>query len=335
MKAIDAREIKGSVDYGIISIKPEEYRALIQRFRPEAYIKGLQRQYGMATVMGKHGNSYRVVMMKCAEAAEGEAQAAAQAMIRDLSPSWILVVGIAGAVPDDAFTLGDVVVGNRVVDFTLNALKPGGVVELGLTGGPMMPEVQGVVANLEVLALNFEEWNSKESIGVPRPEVSFEENSFVAHDREWNDKIRMALTRHFVDHARDRPWFIDGAIGSSDSLMRDTERLSLLLAAARQVKAVEMELAGVYRAAHDNNVPVLSIRGISDIIGFRRSEDWTRYACEVAASFTLAFLKAEPKNPVRTWKEEIKYESRWMLSDRPSVPLLSLIFGKMESLSKK
>lgn len=229
-------------------------------------------------------------------------------MIKDLRPAWILVVGIAGGVPDDAFTLGDIVVGSRVVDFTLNALKPGGVVELGLTGGPMDAEVQGAISNLEVLARRFEEWNSEEKIGFPRPEIFLEASNFIAQDQEWRDKIHSSPRRHFIDRAGRPPRLFDGTIGSSSSLIKDEQRLKLLLSAARQIKAVEMELAGAYRAAHDNHIPIMSIRGISDIVGYRRSEDWIVYACEAAASFTLAFLKAEPKAPVRTWKDDIKYD---------------------------
>src|SRR5258708_37934265 len=36
--------------------------------------------------------------------------------------------------------------------------------------------------------------------------------------------------------------------------------------------------------------PVLAIRGISDIVGYRRDADWTKYACHSAASFTKAFI---------------------------------------------
>ena len=54
-----------------------------------------------------------------------------------------------------------------------------------------------------------------------------------------------------------------------------------------------MEAAGVYRAARsaEREYPLLVVRGLSDIVGFKRSDEWTRYACHTAASFTSALLR--------------------------------------------
>ena len=80
---------------------------------------------------------------------------------------------------------------------------------------------------------------------------------------------------------------ITGAIASSDRLIKDDETLSVWLKIARQVVAVEMESAGIYKATQERNVPFLAIRGISDVVGFKRHPDWTAYACETAAAFAL------------------------------------------------
>jgi len=85
---------------------------------------------------------------------------------------------------------------------------------------------------------------------------------------------------------------IAGPIASSDRLIKDAEILQVWLKFARQVQAVEMESAGVYRATHGRLIPFLAIRGISDVVGFKRHPDWTEYACHAAAAFLLAFLKA-------------------------------------------
>jgi len=49
-----------------------------------------------------------------------------------------------------------------------------------------------------------------------------------------------------------------------------------------------MELGGVYKAAQRPDKPVLSVRGISDVVGFSRSPAWTEYACHTAAAFAHA-----------------------------------------------
>ena len=43
---------------------------------------------------------------------------------------------------------------------------------------------------------------------------------------------------------------------------------------------------------------MLSIRGLSDIVGFKRQDAWTKYACASAAAFTRAYLRTQPV-PIR------------------------------------
>lgn len=46
-------------------------------------------------------------------------------ILRDLQPAFILVVGIAGGVPSNSHTLGDVVVSTHIYDFRLGAVDRG------------------------------------------------------------------------------------------------------------------------------------------------------------------------------------------------------------------
>jgi nucleoside phosphorylase len=45
-------------------------------------------------------------------------------------------------------------------------------------------------------------------------------------------------------------------------------------------------------------VPLLAIRGISDVVGLKREPGWTAYACHSAAAFVRAFLATRPIEPV-------------------------------------
>ena len=62
--------------------------------------------------------------------------------------------------------------------------------------------------------------------------------------------------------------------------------------AAKNVCGIEMELAGVYHAVHDSESDprLISIRGLSDIVGYRRDEGWTEFACHSSASFAAALI---------------------------------------------
>jgi nucleoside phosphorylase len=53
-----------------------------------------------------------------------------------------------------------------------------------------------------------------------------------------------------------------------------------------------MESAGVYIPCQRNNIPVLAIRGISDIVGWKRDEAWTLYACHTAAAYARMLIAA-------------------------------------------
>ena len=75
--------------------------------------------------------------------------------------------------------------------------------------------------------------------------------------------------------------------------MKDPELLFPWIATARDIRAVEMESGGVYRAARER-CPMLAIRGISDLVGLKRSDDWTKFACASAAAFTRAYLRTRP-----------------------------------------
>jgi hypothetical protein len=89
---------------------------------------------------------------------------------------------------------------------------------------------------------------------------------------------------------------VSGAIGSSDGLIKDPQVLIAWLRTARNLLAVEMESAGVHKAARDR-CSWLAIRGISDIVGLERNEDWTLYAAATAAAFARAYLRTSPIDP--------------------------------------
>jgi len=129
-----------------------------------------------------------------------------------------------------------------------------------------------------------------------RPPVDLTDDRFYGDD-DWKESVRQKVRRHFARAPRP-PLAITGAIASSDRLIKDDETLSVWLKIARQVVAVEMESAGIYKATHGRNVPFLAIRGISDMVGFKRDPDWTAYACETAAAFARAFLLTRPIEPI-------------------------------------
>lgn len=89
---------------------------------------------------------------------------------------------------------------------------------------------------------------------------------------EWQRELRATLEHHHCKGTTPRaPVYAAGPIASSDRLVKDPAVLIPWLTTARNLLAVEMESGGVYSTVRER-CPILAIRGISDIIGLKRSD---------------------------------------------------------------
>lgn len=292
---MQANEIKGQVDFGIITIREDEFAAVLDRFPPEQHARG-RRRYSICHVQAGFGEAYLVAVVRCPSQGNGEAQNVARDMIDDLDPQWLVLVGIAGSVPDDEFTLGDVVVATRVYDFCVQATLQDRPSEFSIAGGGMHPNVQALVAHLPAMRAQLEGWNEESSISKPRPRANLRASNFYGSPA-WQAKTKAALKTHFGRSVPSRqPIVTARPIAAGDQLMKDTDTLQIWRQTARHIGAIEMELAGVYHAARrpEREYPILAIRGISDIVGYKRHRDWTTYACHSAAAFAHALIRARP-----------------------------------------
>lgn len=206
--------------------------------------------------------SYTVAILRCTEQGNGEAQAAARDLLEDLAPAWILVVGIAGGVPAREFSLGDVVVSTRIVDFSVEAVLKDHSREYALAGGPLLPVAAKLAADIPAMVQDGEldVWNNEATIGMQLPRVEIADDKFYGDDA-WKKDVRETIERRFGARSLRRPLVTTGAIGSSDRLIKDAEILQVWRKVTRQVQAVEMESAGISRAAHGRQVPFLAIEG--------------------------------------------------------------------------
>jgi nucleoside phosphorylase len=289
-------DAKGKVDIGIITIREDEFEAVLAQLSVEQLLAGRQR-YAFSRVKTAAEDEYLIASVRCLEPGTGQAQEVARTMIDELDPQWILLIGIAGSMPHDEYTLGDVILASRVHDFSVSAaieIGDGRVQEFALGGGPMHPEIQTLLANLPALNMFLADWSSESVLGVARPSVKLAATNFYG-DESWKKRVRASLRRYFRgERIRDYPKALVGSMASSGTLVKDTQLAEQWLKTSRDIRAIEMELAGVYQAAWGSNKPVLAIRGISDVVGFRRCPEWTAYACRTAACFALALLRSRP-----------------------------------------
>jgi nucleoside phosphorylase len=200
------------------------------------------------------------------------------------------VVGIAGAVPGD-LTLGDAVFGNHVHDLTVQEVRSDGTRAFSIKGGPIAIVAQNILANLSVsLPAHLSNLN------LPSPLPKIDPEAKIKGSTKAKNKILNRLKERYgtPPRAPGTPFFIDGEIASSDTLVKYGELVGEWRKIAKHILAVEMESAGACKAGREHTppVPVIPVRAISDVIGLERDDAWTDYACQVAAAFALAFVRS-------------------------------------------
>jgi nucleoside phosphorylase len=284
------------VDIAIITVTKEEHEAVRKQLPSLGDLVETNRTYALCKIHSQlHG--FSIALVNAIEQGPTAGYDVTRDAIEDLDPYCIFVVGIAGAVPDADFTLGDVIVATRLHDFTVGAIKEGSDSEFQDQGGPMARVVQDLVMHLRSRDDKLSGWNEPEQITVPRPSVRLDLQNFYGSE-EWRNKTLEALNVYFGPQPRrSHPDWIARPIASSGFLVKDTHLVERWLTHARHIAAIEMELGGVYKAAAqriDKQYPILAIRGISDIVGFKRDPAWTEYACNSAASFMIMLLKCMP-----------------------------------------
>jgi nucleoside phosphorylase len=292
------------VDFAIITIREDEFEAVLQRFPAEAENGASGRTYGICQVQTKTGKSCRVAVVRSSEQGNDAAQQVANDVISDLMPQMLLVVGIAGGIPKNDFTLGDVIISTRINNLNVNKRFEDGSEETDMRGG-IHPRISNITASLLLHQKALTGWNNPASIILDRPEVDWsqfetdEMKAKLADDHKnasWYKKVQMSITKQLwgTKNSTRNPRFVTGTIASSNSVVRNIDLLVQWLQGARSILAVEMESAGVYQATQKilQQYPVMAIRGISDIIGFERDDEWAKYACHSAAAFAYAFITA-------------------------------------------
>jgi len=269
------------VDFAIITILPEEFNAIDARFSPDVYNDPVtQNTYGISHVQTKAGKDCIVATASSYGPGNDDSQKIANNIIHDLDPQMLLVVGIGGGVPDTDFTLGDVVVSSHIHNFDVNAIKADKT-SYDVQGG-IHPLISNITANLGLYRRLLEGWNSEASLTMPRPTIHLTEEELLKRidknvDEAWREKVEKSFKWHFGTSQRSTraPIVFAGPIASSNTLVRNYSTLAQWLQVARRIRAVEMEVAGVYRAAQNihHQYPVMTIRGMSDIIGFERDDE--------------------------------------------------------------
>jgi len=139
-----AASYKGKVDVTIITIRDDEYLAVLQGFSDRHAVRG--RNIDEVTSVGTRAGVATVAVYRCPSQANSVAQTLATNLLDGLARRSLLAIGIAAGVPSTQYTLGDVIFGMRVVDLSVTPALEGRQPEYNADGWDMLEErLQGGV----------------------------------------------------------------------------------------------------------------------------------------------------------------------------------------------
>jgi nucleoside phosphorylase len=298
---LQAIDLKGKVHAAIITIRHDEYEAMESRLGKVQTVVG-NNTYKYAELTPHEGDPISVVLTRVVGQGNTRAQAVASNIINELDPAWLILVGIAGGVPDTEYSLGDVVLATYLHDFSLTAATDDGVTRQHM-GGDMHREVErflstravGTDGNRLRKLAGFDSDPELVNHPVVYSEDIQDSERYYGPDA-YRAKVKRTIALRFPDGKRKGgPLVRQGPCANGNVLVKSANLLKTWQESARHIVQVEMELGGVYEAARTlgrENYPVLAIRGLSDIVGFARDGNWTGYACKTAAAFTFAVLES-------------------------------------------
>src|SRR5579872_5474490 len=136
---LKASDVRG-IDFGILTVRTDEFESVLKHFPGRETAEGKGSYYEFSRERTREGNQVSVAVTRCSEQGLMPAHEATRELIDDLDPAWILLVGIAGGVPSDDYCLGDVILANRIYDFSVSAEiqeRENHDREWNATGGPV------------------------------------------------------------------------------------------------------------------------------------------------------------------------------------------------------
>lgn len=291
-------DVKGRVKYAVISIRVDEFKSMLSRFPDRTPVEGGNNNYEFTEIDVKN-EKIGMVFCRCPDQGTLIAQTVTSDLIRDLNPEWIFLVGIAGGVPYSEYCLGDVIIANRLYDFSVTEALEGGQMSLDTRGGPMHKSVDNLIASLPAWEPRLEKWATQKFLTLKKPQENAPDD--INSDKyygplEWRKNVKNNIqTHHPQGQKRGKtPKVFIGNNASSNTLVMDTTLVGKWKEAAKNTSTIEMELAGVYQAvrAENPNIKLIGIRGLSDIVGYKRDPNWTEFACQSSASFTAALIRS-------------------------------------------
>lgn len=288
-----------NVRIAIVTALPKEFaavRALLDS--PYDFVQpgsGSSRRYVLGAVPACDGGSHTIALC-LADMGNNSATSRATLLLEHFpSVDSILMVGIAGGVPNPQVAplhvrLGDIVVSNwkGVVQYDMKELG-----EVTCPPRPPSAALLAAVRHLEADSIlgNFP-W--EHHLATVLEKLAWEKPP-IESDRLFSEDNPGRELCHPNDISRrgDNPRVFLGAIASSNELLKDPVRRNELRDKFG-VRAVEMENAGIADATWEMGRGYIGIRGICDYCDTHKNYEWQTYAADVAAAYARSVIEAMP-----------------------------------------
>ncbi|KAH8122471.1 hypothetical protein LI328DRAFT_157526 [Trichoderma asperelloides] len=286
------------------------------------------------------GHNVVIACLPASQYGTNNAAAVASNMSRSFSSITIrLMVGIGGGVPDGGvdIRLGDVVVGNEVMQYDLGKVLPDGQFQrTGRTTTPphtIMTAVSKLQADYEnapsripsILHDMLDQREQMASYARPSlPDRLFRHT--YKHTQEADSCERCDLSEVLERPHREtvKPRIHYGRIASGNQVVKDGESRAKM-AEELGIICFEMEAAGL----HD--FPCLAIRGICDYSDSHKNKAWQKYSAAVAAAYAKELLSVIPTQQPRDTEATHATTDPAVLQSRMEAVLGSLTFEQIDS----
>ncbi|MCE3269030.1 MAG: phosphorylase [Burkholderiales bacterium] len=272
----------------------EDYEQIQIREEGKAFLK-----LALGKVAASCGNQHSVVIGMSGVGNNLATQLATNLLEKYPSIEIVLMVGIAGGVPDIKnpkahVRLGDVVVSGRegVIQFDLGKYKDGQFERIQSPRPPSSTWLLACEADTTLIKNTQKKYwqyidELCKSMHVNRPAKG------PLREEPWLEGEKSLSHPKDPSRTSKRPKLFIGAIGSSNSVIKD-KKYRDKLKNEYKVMAVEMEGSGIADATWKAEKGYLIIRGICDYSNEDKNKDWQEYAAIVAAAFTKYLIESMP-----------------------------------------
>lgn len=295
----DCEQTKPTI--GIITALPKEFAAvkiLLENLRTyKVGGKGAGIGYCLGEITSIYGEKYNIVLSTVSMGNNIAASRASLLLEHFPKVESIIMVGIAGGVPDpknadSQVHLGDIVVsGEKGViqyDFVKEEIEK---IEYRYSPRPPSASLLEAVRYLEA-----------EEIEGNYPWINYIYQALsqlkMTHPPENSDPLyhhENGETSHPFDSKKKagQPRVFIGPIASANKLLKNPV-LREELRDKFGAKAIEMETSGIADATWNHEVGYLVVRGICDYCDSHKNDEWQQYAAVVAAAYTRALIESMP-----------------------------------------